>query len=167
MHRMILAYRSLLKTHQQLVNKAKSLSESERITLKPVISSIEKQMGEMAGMIAEEAGKRYQAYNRLVDGLGVRGNIKAQEALAELITYLDPSKGFRKTRNLLGLFKPILGRRKVYNGHLRRALQRLTASTNNIRTQHLTAKKEKETLSRVWRICRQEALGRLATPAQG
>jgi hypothetical protein len=46
-------------------------------------------------------------------------------------------------------------------------LQRLTASANNIRTQHLTAKKEKETLSRVWRICRQEALGRLATPAQG
>jgi uncharacterized membrane protein len=33
MRRMILAYRSLLKTHQQLANKAKSLSESERITL--------------------------------------------------------------------------------------------------------------------------------------
>jgi hypothetical protein len=33
LRRMILAYRSLLKTHQQLVNKAKSLSESERITL--------------------------------------------------------------------------------------------------------------------------------------
>jgi hypothetical protein len=43
--RMILAHRSLLKTHQQLVNKAKSLSESGRITLKPVISSIEKQLG--------------------------------------------------------------------------------------------------------------------------
>jgi hypothetical protein len=167
LRRMILVYRSLLKTHQQLVNKAKSLSESGRITLKPVISSIEKQLGEMAGMIAEEAGKRYQAYNRLVDGLGVRGNIKAQEALAELIAYLDPSKGFRKTRNLLGLFKPIRGRRKIYSGHLRRALQRLTASTNNTTTHHLTAKKEKETLSRVWRICRQEALGRLATPAQG
>jgi hypothetical protein len=111
-----------LKTHQQLVNKAKSLSESGRITLKPVISSIEKQMGEMAGMIAEEVGKRYQAYNRLVDGLGVRGNIKAQEALAELIAYLDPSKGFRKTRNLLGLFKPTRERRKIYSGHLRRAL---------------------------------------------
>jgi hypothetical protein len=33
LRRMILVYRSLLKTHQQLVNKAKSLSESERITL--------------------------------------------------------------------------------------------------------------------------------------
>jgi hypothetical protein len=83
------------------------LSDAEREVLKPAISSIEKQMVEMAGMIVEEAGKRYQAYNRLVDGLGICGNIKAQEALAELIAYLDPSKGFRKTRNLLGLFKPI------------------------------------------------------------
>jgi hypothetical protein len=167
LRRMILAHRSLLKTHQQLLNKYKALSEAEREALKPAISSIEKQMVEMARRIAEEAGKRYPAYNRLVDELGIRGNIKAQEALAELIAYLDPSKGFRKTRNLLGLFKPIRGGRKVYSGHLRRALQRLTASTNNIRTQHLTTKMEKEILSRIWRICRQEALGRLAIPAQG
>jgi hypothetical protein len=110
MRRMILAHRSLSKTHQQLVNKAKALSERERITLKPAISSIEKQMDTLARMITEEAGKSYPAYNRLVDELGIRGNIKAQEALAELITYLDPSKGFRKTSNLIGLFKPIRGR---------------------------------------------------------
>ncbi len=124
-------------------------------------------MEEVARMIVEEAGKRYQAYNWLVDGLGIRGNIKAQEALAELITYIDPSKGFRKTSNLLGLFKPIRGRRKIYSGHLRRALQRLTTSTKNIRTRQITARMEKETLSRVWRMYRQEALGRLAMPAQG
>jgi len=93
--------------------------------------------------------------------------VKAQEALAELITYIDPSKGFRKTSNLLGLFKPIRGRRKIYSGHLRRALQRLTTSTKNIRTRQITARMEKETLSRVWRMYRQEALGRLAIPAQG
>jgi hypothetical protein len=167
LRRMILVYRSLLKTHQQLVNKAKSLSESGRITLKPVISSIEKQLGEMAGMIAEEAGKRYPVYNRLVDELGVRGNIKAQEAHAELITYLDPSKGFRKTRNLLGLFKPIRGGKKIYSGHLRRALQRLTVSANNTASFQLTARMEKEILSRIWRTYRMEALGRLAIPAQG
>jgi hypothetical protein len=90
-----------------------------------------------------------------------------QEALAELIAYLDPSKGFRKTSNLLGLFKPIRGRRKIYSGHLRRALQRLTTSTKNIRTRQITARMDKETLSRVWRMYRQEALGRLAMPAQG
>jgi hypothetical protein len=95
------------------------------------------------------------------------GILRLMEALAELIIYLDPSKGFRKTRNLLGLFKPIRGGRKIYSGHLRRALQRLTASANNITTHQLTARMEKETLSRVWRIYRQEALGRLAIPAQG
>ena len=167
MRRMILAHRSLSKTHQQLLNKYKALSEAEREALKPAISSIEKQMEEMARMIAEEAGKRYPAYNRLVDELGIRGNIKAQEALAELIAYLDPSKGFRKTSNLLGLFKPIRGRRKIYSGHLRRALQRLTVSANNTTSFQLIARMEKEVLSRVWRIYRQEALGRLAIPAQG
>jgi hypothetical protein len=57
--------------------------------------------------------------------------------------------------------------RRIYSGHLRRALQRLTASANIITTHQLTTKKEKETLSRVWRMYRQEALGRLAMPAQG
>jgi hypothetical protein len=124
-------------------------------------------MEEVARMIAEEAGKRYQAYNRLVGEMGIRGYVGAMEALAELIAYLDPFKGFRKTRNLLGLFKPIRGGRKIYSGHLRRALQRLTASANNTTVFQLTARMEKETLSRVWRIYRREALGRLAIPAQG
>jgi len=97
----------------------------------------------------------------------VGGNFVAMEALAELITYLDPSKGFRKTSNLLGLFKPIRERRKIYSGHLRRALQRLTVSANNTASFQLTARMEKEILSRVWRVYRQEALGRLAMPAQG
>jgi hypothetical protein len=87
--------------------------------------------------------------------------------LAELITYIDPSEGFRKMSNLLGLFKPIRGGRKIYSGHLRRALQRLTASANNIRTRQITMKMEKEVLARIWRIYRQEALGRLAISAQG
>jgi hypothetical protein len=167
MRRMILAHRSLLRSHQRLLNKYKALSDAEREVLRPLIKSLEVQMEEVAGMIAEEACKRYPAFNRLVDELGIRGNIKAQEALAELITYLDPSKGFRKTRNLLGLFKPIRGGRKIYSGHLRRALQRLTASANNTTSFQLTARMEKEVLSRVWRIYRQEALGRLAIPTQG
>jgi hypothetical protein len=45
-------------------------------------------MAEVARMLAEEAGKRYPAYNWLVDGLGVHGNIKALEALAELYRIL-------------------------------------------------------------------------------
>jgi hypothetical protein len=46
-------------------------------------------------------------------------------------------------------------------------LQRLTTSTNNNTSFRLTAKKEKQMLSKIWRIYRQEALGRLAIPAQG
>jgi hypothetical protein len=115
-------------------------------------------MVEVARMIAEEAGKRYPVYNRLAGELGVGGNVGAMEALAELIIYLDRSKGFRKTRNLLWLFKPIRGRRRIYSGHLRRALQRLTASENNTTSFRLTAKKEKQMLSKIWRIYRQEAL---------
>jgi hypothetical protein len=48
MRRMILVYRSLMETHQQLLNKYRALSEAERKVLKPAISSIEKQMVEMA-----------------------------------------------------------------------------------------------------------------------
>jgi hypothetical protein len=84
MRRMILAHRILSKTHQQLLNKYRALSEVEREVLKPAISSIEKQLGEMARMIAVEAGKRYPAYNRLVEALGV-SDPSALEALAEVL----------------------------------------------------------------------------------
>jgi hypothetical protein len=100
MRRMITAYRTMTRTHQQLLNKYRALSEAEREVLRQVIKSLEVQMEEMARMIAEETGKRYPVYNRLVDALGVGGNFVAMEALAELITYLDPSTGFRKTGNL-------------------------------------------------------------------
>jgi hypothetical protein len=42
LRRMILAHRSLLRTHQQLLNKYRALSDVEREVLKPAISSIEK-----------------------------------------------------------------------------------------------------------------------------
>jgi UDP-2,3-diacylglucosamine pyrophosphatase LpxH len=72
MRRMVLVYRPLMKTHQQLLNKYRALSDAEKEVLKPAISSIEKQMEEMARQIAEEAGKRYLAYNGLVEVLGGR-----------------------------------------------------------------------------------------------
>jgi hypothetical protein len=46
-------------------------------------------------------------------------------------------------------------------------LERLTASVNNTTSFQLTAREEKEVLARIWRIYRQEALGRLAISAQG
>jgi hypothetical protein len=167
MRRMISAYRSLQRTHQQLENKCKALSEAEKYALKPAIKALENQMNEMANKIAVEAGRRYPAYNKFVEELDIAGNTIAMEALAELVVYLDPTKGFRKTSNLLGLFKPIRGRKKIYDGRLRQALQRLTASTNNIPPSQLTTKLEKQTLHKIWRTYRQETQGRLAIPAQG
>jgi hypothetical protein len=41
MRRMILAYRSLLRSHQRLLNKYRALSDSEREVLRPVIKSLE------------------------------------------------------------------------------------------------------------------------------
>jgi hypothetical protein len=130
LRRMILAYRSLSKTHQQLLNKYRALSEAERVVLKPAISSIEKQMEEMAKKITEEAGKRYPAYNMLLEGLGIDGNLAGREALAELLTYADfVNSSLRGLKRLLGLYKPIKSSRReywrLYDGRLHRAVTRL------------------------------------------
>jgi hypothetical protein len=145
MRRMILAYRSLLKTHQQLVNKAKSLSESGRITLKPVISSIEKQMGEMAGMIAEEAGKRYPVYNRLVGLLGLNGNPSSLEALAEVLV-LPEWASWRRTKNYFGLWRRDRKTRFHRSRTARQALERLTISIKG----YARGKELKEVLKTIW-----------------
>jgi len=166
MRRMVVAYRSLMRARQQLLNKSKALADLERYVLKPAIKALEQQMEELAMRIKEEALKRYPAYNKLVEELGI-SSLEGMEALAEIITYLDHSKGFRKTANLAGLFKPVRGKKKIYSGHLRKALQRLTASVNGISPFQLTARLEKQTLFKVWMILRREARGRLAVPAQG
>jgi hypothetical protein len=82
LRRTILAYRSLLKTHQQLLNKYRALSEAEREVLKPAISSIEKQLEETAKKIDEEAGRRLPAYNVILEGLGINDGLAGREALA-------------------------------------------------------------------------------------
>jgi hypothetical protein len=138
MRRMILAYRSLLKTHQQLLNKYRALSEAEREVLKPAISSIEKQLKEMAKKITEEAGKRYPAYNVLLEGLGIDGSLAGREALAELLTYADfVNSSLRGLKKLLGLYKPINSSRtdywKLYDGKLRYAVNRLAIAFYNNR----------------------------------
>jgi len=130
LRRMILAYRSLLKTHQQLLNKYRALSEAEREVLKPAISSIEKQLEEMAKKIDEEAGKRYPAYNVILEGLGIDDGLAGREALAELLTYADfVNSSLRGLKKLLGLYKPTSSPRReywrLYDGRLHRAVTRL------------------------------------------
>jgi len=159
MRRMVVTYRSLMGTYQQFMSKYMAVSEEERRVLRPVVKALEQQMEELAERIAEEAGRRYPAYNRLVEELKLHDSLTSREALAEIIVYLDPSKGFRKTANLFGLFKPVRGKKKIYSRHLRKALQRLTASVNGIRATQLAARLEKKTLFKVWMILRQEAQG--------
>jgi hypothetical protein len=130
LRRMILAYRSLSKTHQQLLNKYRALSDAEREVLKPAISSIEKQMEEMAKKIDEEAGRRYPAYNVILGGLGINDGLAGREALAELLTYADfVNSSLRGLKKLLGLYKPINSSRteywRLYDGRLHRAVTRL------------------------------------------
>jgi hypothetical protein len=130
MRRMILAHRSLSKTHQQLLNKYRALSEAEREVLKPAISSMEKQMVEMARMIVGEARKRYPAYNVILEGLGINDGLAGREALAELLTYADfVNSSLRGLKRLLGLYKPINSSRReywrLYDGRLHRAVTRL------------------------------------------
>ncbi len=165
MRRMISAYRTLMRTYLQFTNKCKAVSEDERSNLRPVIKALKEQMEEMAAKISEEAGRRYPVYNGLVEDLGIDGNLTVMEALAEMVIYIG-NRGFRKAANLFGLFKPVRGKKKIYDGRLRQALQRLTASANNIAPFQLTAKLEKQMLFKVWKKVR-EAQGRLVIPAQG
>jgi hypothetical protein len=78
------------------------LSEAEKYALKPAIKALESQMNEMAKKIAEEAGRRYPAYNKLVTELGIDGNLQAMEALAEVLVYPE-WRSWRRTRNYFGL----------------------------------------------------------------
>jgi hypothetical protein len=138
MRRMILAYRSLLKTHQQLLNKYRALSEAEREVLKPAISSIEKQLEEMAKKITEEAGRRYPAYNVILGGLGINDGLAGREALAELLTYADfVNSSLRGLKKLVGLYKPTSSSRteywRLYDGKLRYAVNRLAMAFYNNR----------------------------------
>jgi hypothetical protein len=136
-----------LKTHQQLVNKAKSLSESGRITLKPVISSIEKQLGEMAGMIVGEAGKRYPVYNRLVGLLGIDGNPSALEALAEVLV-LPEWASWRRTKNYFGMWRRDKKTRSHRSRTARHALERLMISLK--KGYNIRGKELKEVLKTIW-----------------
>jgi hypothetical protein len=157
LRRMILAYRSLLKTHQQLLNKYKALSDVEKVVLKPAISSIEKQMVEMARQIAKEAGKRYPVYNRLVETLGV-SDPSALEALAEAL--LPEWRSWRRIRNFFGLWRRD---RKTYfhkSKNARQALERLTISIKG----YARGRELKEVLKTIWITLKAQEAG-LTAPA--
>jgi hypothetical protein len=160
MRRMILAHRSLLKTHQQLLNKYRALSDAEREVLKPAISSIERQMLEMARMIAEEAGKRYPVYNRLVGLLGISGNPSAWEALAEVLV-LPEWASWRRTKNYFGVWRRD---RKTYFHRSRTARQALERLTISLKGYNIRGRELKEVLKTIWITLKAQEAG-LTAPA--
>jgi hypothetical protein len=145
MRRMISAYRSLLGTHQQLVNKLKAVSEDEKNALKPAIKALEEQTIVMAEKIAEEAGRRYPAYNKLVDVLEIRGNAKAMEALAEVL--LPEWRSWRRIRNFFGLWPRDKKTRYHRSKTARKALERLAMS---IKRAQPNSRDLEEVLKTIW-----------------
>ncbi len=133
MRRMVATYRTLQKTHQQLLNKYKAVSDTERYAIKPAIRTIEEQMDELATKISEEAGRRCLGFNKVVFELNIENSLSAKEALAELITYIDfansPLRGLKK---VMGLYKPVRSRKnkhwRLYDGRLHQAINRLAMS---------------------------------------
>jgi hypothetical protein len=156
MRRMISAYRSLLRSRQQLENKCKALSEAEKHTLKPAIKALENQMDEMAKQIAEEACRRYPAYNNLVEVLGIDGNLQAMEALAELMTYIDLTYSWTKIRNYLGLWKRDRKNRYHKSKTARQALERLTIT---IKAHRMKGRDLEEALKTIWTTLRTQKTG--------
>jgi hypothetical protein len=155
MRRMISAYRSLQRTHQQLENKCKALSEAEKYTLKTAINALEEQMIAMAKQIAEEAGRRYPTYNKLVEELGIDGNLQAVEALAEILVYPE-WRSWRRTRNYFGLFP----RNRKTNYHksktARQALERLTLA---VKGYGIKGRDLEEVLKTVWLTLKTQKTG--------
>jgi hypothetical protein len=145
MRRLIAVYRSLLKTHQQLENKRKAVSEHERNILKPAIKTLENQMTEMAKKIAEEAGRRYPVYSKLVKELGIDGNITAMETLAEVL--LPEWRSWRRIRNFFGLW--LRNKRTYYHRSktARKALERLTIA---VKGYGVKGRDLKEVLKTIW-----------------
>jgi hypothetical protein len=149
MRRLIAVYRSLLKTHQQLENKRKAVSKDERNILKPAIKALEMQMDVLAKKIAEEeAGKRHPAYNKLVEVLGIDGNLQAMEALAEVLVYPE-WRSWRKTRNYFGLWKRNRKTRYHRSKTVRQALERLTLAAKGY---GVKGRELEEVLKTIWTI---------------
>ncbi len=155
LRRMISAYRSLFKTHQQLLNKQKALSEAEKNTLEPAIKSLEVQMDEMAKKIAEEAGRRYPAYNRLIEALGIAGNTTAMEALAEVLIYPQWCS-WMKTRNFFGLWKRD---KKTFFHKSRTARQALERLTITIKGYAIKSRDLEDVLKVIWLAIKTQKAG--------
>jgi len=151
MRRMISAYRCMLRTHQRLLNIGKATETGFR----HLIKSLEEEMDEMVYKIAEEAGRRCPAYNKVVEVLGIHGNQSALAALAEVLTYPE-WRIWRRTRNYFGLFPRDRKTHYHKSKTARRALERLTIAVNGY---GIKGRELDEVLKTVWLTLKTQKTG--------
>ena len=135
------------------------MSDAERVVLKPAVSSMEKQLEEVARMIAGEAGKRYLAYNGLVEVLGVGGRSSALESLVEVFTYEEWSSWCR-VRNYFGLW----ARDGKTHYHKTKARHALETPTLSIKGYRINGRDIEEVLKTIWLTLKAQKAG-LTAPA--
>jgi len=163
MRRLTCAYRSLLKSHQSLLNRMKALSGVERDVLKDAIKDLEKRMTTMAKIIDPEAIKRIPSYSRVVEALAIVGDnhLMAREALAEIMPYVERTRSYSRLKAFFGLYKGSKGTVKIYSKPARHALARLTTAV--LHKAHHKAKDEERILRRIWKTVKERE--RLEAPA--
>jgi len=151
MRRLTTAYRSLLRIHASILNRAKALQDVEKMILMESAKAAEGSMRELASLIVAEE-------------LGITGDnhLFAREALAEIISYVERSTSYRRLREFFGLFKGRKGVNKFYSKTARVALVRLTSATLH-NTIH-RARDEEQLLRRIWKTVK-ETRERLEAPA--
>jgi hypothetical protein len=151
MRRIISAYRGMLRTHQRLLNIGKATGTGFKHTIK----SLEEEMDEIASKIAEEAGRRCPAYNKVVEVLGIHGSPSALAALAEVLTYPE-WRSWRRTRNYFGLFPRDRKTHYHKSKTARQALERLAIATKGY---GVKGRDLEEVLKTVWTTLRTQKTG--------
>jgi hypothetical protein len=142
MRRLFSAYRGMLRMHQRLLNIGKATETGFKHTIK----SLEEEIDGIVSKIAEEAGRRCPAYNKVVEVLGIHGSPSALAALAEVLTY-PAWRSWRRTRNYFGLFPRDRKTRYHRSKTARQALERLTIA---VKGYGVKGRDLEEVLKTVW-----------------
>jgi hypothetical protein len=151
MRRLFSAYRGMLRMHQRLLNIGKATETG----FKHIIKSLEEEMDGIVYKIAEEAGRRCPAYNKVVEVLGIHGSPSALAALAEVLTYPE-WRSWRRTRNYFGLWHRDRKTRYHRSKTARQALERLTIAVKGYRVK---GRDLEEVLKTIWTIIKAQKTG--------
>jgi hypothetical protein len=151
MRRLFSAYRGMLRMHQRLLNIGKATETG----FKHIIKSLEEEMDGIVYKIAEEAGRRCPAYNKVVEVLGIHGSPSALAALAEVLTYPE-WRSWRRTRNYFGLWPRDRKTRYHRSKTARQALERLTIA---VKGYGVKGRELEEVLKTIWVTLRAQKTG--------